>query len=151
MEGQGIPWSCSSQNPVLPGNSAVPPGNSVPWEFCPHSHSPQSPPNPIPSFQARNEAWNPLFLAPKIPNPPGNGRREGFHGIPAKPGPGSLWSHPSCNFHSKPGILACPEPWECFSLLQGLIVCAFPAFPWVFGEKKELFVHQNWEFWGVHG
>lgn len=74
--------------PVLPGNSAVPPGNSVPWEFCPHSHSPQSPPNPIPSFQARNEAWNPLFLAPKIPNPPGNGRQEGFHGIPAEPGPG---------------------------------------------------------------
>lgn len=88
VEGQGIPWSCSSQNPVLPGNSAVPPGNSVPWEFCPHSHSPQSPPNPIPSFQARNEAWNPLFLAPKIPNPPGNGRQEGFHGIPAEPGPG---------------------------------------------------------------
>lgn len=65
--------------------------------------------------------------------------------------PGSLQSHPSCNFHSKPGILACPEPWECFSLPQGLVVCAFLGISLGFCGKKQLFVHQNWEFWAVQG
>lgn len=119
-----------------------------PWEFCPLGilspfplpPEPSQPPNPIPSFQARNEAWNPLFLAPKIPNPPGNGRREGFHGIPAEPGPGvalgASGATQAAIFIPNLEFWPAPSPGNVFPCSKASLFAHSQPFPGFLGKKR---------------